>query len=220
MTYALLFDFDGVLVDSTPAYRAAWSEWARTYRANEAFIWADAHGRRPDDIIRRVAPRVDFSEALLTFDLLLSAAILGRVTPLPGALALLRQLRDGEWAIVTSGRRRHVPAMLEHTRLPSPAVLICGDDVTAGKPDPECFFRAAERLKVPASRCIVIEDAPGGITAARAAVMTTVAVATTHRFDELSGADSIFTSLNEASGYLLAAVRDRGDPGTDRPGQI
>ena len=70
MTYALLFDFDGVLVDSTPAYRAAWSEWARTYRANEAFIWADAHGRRPDDIIRRVAPRVDFSEALLTFDLL------------------------------------------------------------------------------------------------------------------------------------------------------
>ncbi len=212
MTYALLFDFDGVLVDSTPAYRAAWSEWARTFRADEAIIWADAHGRRPDDIIRRVAPRVDFSEALLTFDLLFSTAIVGRVTPLPGALALLRQLRDGEWAIVTSGRRRHVPTMLQHARLPSPAVLVCGDDVTAGKPDPECFLQAAERLKVPASRCIVIEDAPGGITAARAAAMTTVAVATTHQLDELSGADIIFASLNEASGYLLTAVRDRADP--------
>jgi sugar-phosphatase len=212
MTYALLFDFDGVLVDSVPAYRAAWSEWARTYRVNEALIWADAHGRRPDDIIRRVAPRGDLSEALLTFDLLFSAAIVRRVTPLPGALALLRQLRAGEWAIVTSGRRRHVPTMLQHARLPSPAVLICGDDVVAGKPDPECFLQAAERLKAPASRCIVIEDAPGGITAARAAAMTTVAVATTHRLDELSGADIIFASLNEASGYLLTAVRDRADP--------
>jgi sugar-phosphatase len=220
MTRALLFDFVGVLGDSTPAYRVAWSAWARTYRANEASIWVDAHGRRPDDIIRRVAPRVDLSDALLTFDLLLSATIVGRVTPLPGALALLRQLRDGEWAIVTSGRRRHVPAMLQNARLPSPAVLVCGDDVTAGKPDPECFLRAAERLKVPASRCIVIEDAPGGITAARAAAMTTVGVATTHRLDELVGADSIFASLNEASAYLLTAVRDRGDPGTDRPGQI
>jgi sugar-phosphatase len=207
LTRALLFDLDGVLIDSAPAYRAAWKEWAEIYQVDEEAIWRDAHGRRPDDIIRRVRPEGKLAEALQSFDRLLGGGAAQGVSPLPGALDLLAHLHVGEWAIVTSGRRRHVQSMLSQAEIPIPSVLVCGDDTAEGKPNPECFLLAAERLQVQSSRCIVVEDAPAGIKAARAAGMTPVAVATTHRPEELVAAERVFASLTNAGGYLLECTR-------------
>lgn len=108
------------------------------------------------------------------------------------------------WAIVTSGRRDHVLAGLARSGLPIPSVLVCGEDVTHGKPAPDCFLAAARRLGVRPASCTVVEDAPVGIMAAKAAGMEVVAIATTHQTSELAAADRVYASLQEAAPYLAA----------------
>jgi sugar-phosphatase len=173
----LLFDLDGVLLDSVPAYRRAWARWASEYGVQEAAIWSDAHGRRPRDIIERVAPTLQIERALVAFDRALEAERDG-CTAMPGATECLRSL-NSPWAIVTSGRRRHVEASLRAVGLPSPPVLVCGDDVSRGKPHPDGFLAAPRALHTEPPACVVIEDAPAGITAARSAGMLPVALTTT-----------------------------------------
>jgi hypothetical protein len=135
---AWLFDLDGVLVNSTPAYRAAWARWAQEHGVAEAAVWSDAHGKRPEDIIRRVSPDLNVSDALIAFDRALAAEADG-CKAMPGAGRCPDALVSGSWAIVTSGRRAHVRACLAHCDLPTPAVLVCGDDISRGKPARECF---------------------------------------------------------------------------------
>jgi sugar-phosphatase len=159
----LLFDLDGVLVESGPAYRSAWASWAALHGIEETQIWADAHGRRPEEIIRRVAPDLDFTEALVAFDSVLAAETAAGRKAMPGAADCLAALPWSRWAIVTSGRSDHVGACLTQCGFPAPPALVCGDEVSRGKPDPECFLLAADRLKGRPGACIVVEDAPAGI---------------------------------------------------------
>lgn len=98
-----LFDLDGVLVDSGRAYRAAWARWAEEHGIDEAAIWADAHGKRPEDIIRRVAPALSVGDTLIAFDKALADAADG-CKAMPGAMECLHALTPRSWAIVTSGR--------------------------------------------------------------------------------------------------------------------
>jgi sugar-phosphatase len=199
-----LFDLDGVLVDSRGMYRSAWSSWAAAHGVDEALIWADAHGRRPEDIINRVAPALVLADALAAFDRCFHAATNARCDPLPGAVESLTSLPPDSWAIVTSGRRNHVMQCLRTSALPRPTVLVCGDEIRRGKPDPEGFLLAARRLGVSPAACIVVEDAPVGIQAARAAGMTAIAVSTTHDVADLGASDLVFPSLREATPELLA----------------
>ena len=199
----LLFDLDGVLVDSAAAYRAAWARWAANHDIDEAAIWSDAHGRRPEDIIRRVAPDLALDDALRTFEKAFAAAA-GACKAMPGALECLSALPPGSWAIVTSGRSALVRACLQQSGLPAPAALVCGDEISRGKPDPECFTLGAQRLRVEPTSCTVIEDAPAGIEAARAAGMSVIAITTTHDASALAGADEIVGSLRAATPRLLS----------------
>ena len=199
---ALLFDLDGVLVDSVPAYRIAWAHWAADHGVDEAVVWSDAHGRRPEDIIRRVAPDLQLDDALPAFDKAFAAAS-GACKAMPGAVECLSALLPRSWAIVTSGRSSHVRACLQRCGLPAPTALVCGDEISRGKPDPECFVLGAQRLLVEPRSCTVIEDAPAGIEAARAAGMSVIAVTTTHDASELAGADEILGSLHAATPCLL-----------------
>jgi sugar-phosphatase len=198
---AVLFDLDGVLVDSVAVYRCAWASWAERYGISEKSIWADAHGRRPRDIIARVAPTIPPETALAAFDSALETQR-HRCAAMAGARECLDAL-DVPWAIVTSGRRCHVPGVLKSAEIPQPQVLVCGDDVTRGKPHPDGFLRAATQLSVTPSSCVVVEDAPKGITAALAAGMHAIGVATTHRSQELSAAEVTFPNLTAAAPYLL-----------------
>lgn len=187
---AVLFDIDGTLVDSTPAVNRSWSAWAGDHGLDAERVLAVCHGRRSTDTIADVLPGI--SEEGLAAE----AADLERressdmdgVTALPGAadlLAAVSALSPVRWAAVTSGPRALMTARLRAAGLPEPEVLVTAEDVAVGKPDPEGYRQAASALRVDPARCLVVEDAPAGLAAGRAAGGGVLAVATSHPREEL-----------------------------------
>jgi len=176
---ALLFDLDGVLIDSTVCIVRHWQQWAKKHNLNLDDIMSIAHGRRSVETIQLVAPQLAAEEEAERFAAV-EAADTKDVVLLEGAGPLLRLLPSNAWAIVTSGSKNVATARLNQTGLPIPDILITADDVTKGKPDPEPYLLAAEKLAIPPERCVVIEDAPAGIDSALSAGMQTIAITTTH----------------------------------------
>jgi mannitol-1-/sugar-/sorbitol-6-phosphatase len=207
---AVLFDLDGVLVDSTALVERQWRRWAiaKGLRA-EPFLRV-CHGRRALETIRLAAPHLD-AEAEVAALIPSDEEEIGAVRALPGAGRLLADLPATSWAVVTSGSRSGATARLRHVELPVPAVLVCAEDVERGKPSPDAYLRAATELAVVPEDCLVLEDAPAGIQAARAAGMAVVAVTTTHPLDELP-ADACAASL---TGVHLGRI-DRDGSGKPR----
>lgn len=177
---ALLFDFDGTLVDSMALIDELWTGWGRRHGVAAEDILAVCHGRRMSETIAHFAtPEMDQAaegRALI-------AEIFGRrdgLFAIAGADALLRSLPADRWAIVTSSFRDLVPRWLDAVSLPHPKIMVTTEDVTRGKPAPDCFLLAARRLGVEASETVVFEDAHAGFEGARAAGARVVALATTH----------------------------------------
>jgi sugar-phosphatase len=191
---ALLFDLDGVLADSTASVEMHWRRWAARHALDADSLLRIVHGRRALDTIRAVTPQLD-AEAELAWLVAAEAGDTAGVVAAPGAVALLARLPADEWAVVTSGVRAVAEARLRASELPVPPVLVAADEITRGKPDPEGYLAAATRLGWPAAACVVIEDAPAGIAAARAAGMACVALTTTHRAPEVAEADLVVSSL-------------------------
>jgi len=176
---AVLFDLDGVLVDSRACVERILREWAHMHALDPAHVIAVAHGRRTVETIGLVAPHLSAAREAQGLTGIESTATDG-VAEVRGARDLLQTLPPSRWAIVTSGARAVATLRLAHTHLPQPSVLICAEDVRRGKPAPDGYRTAANHLGVDPGACIVIEDAPAGLEAARAAGMQSVAVATTH----------------------------------------
>ena len=187
---AVLFDLDGVLVDSSACVERHWRRWASEHGIDPDETMRFAHGRPTVDSIRLVAPHLpaDLEAACLNAA---EAFDTGGVVAIRGAAELVRRLPRTAWAIATSGTRDTALTRLRHTGVPVPDVLITADDIRRGKPYPEPYRLAAAGLNVPPVRCVVIEDAPLGISAGRAAGMRVVAVATTHPAAELTEASVI-----------------------------
>ncbi|MFG2828484.1 HAD family hydrolase [Streptomyces sp. NPDC048434] len=195
---ALLFDNDGTLVSSLESVHRCWSRWAKEYGITEqAFARIELHGRPAAEIVADLVPADRVPEAVARIEHLEVEDVAGGVVPLPGTLALLESLPAERWAVVTSAGRRLAEARLDEAGIRTKN-LIAADDISRGKPDPEPFLLAAERLGVDPARCVVFEDAPAGLTAGRAAGMVTVALTTTHPAEELS-ADAVITTLSEVS---------------------
>ena len=193
---AVLFDLDGVLVDSTASIERTWRIWAGRHGLDAARIVEFAHGRRSEETLRAFASHLDAdAEARELERIELDDA--ANVLKVEGASDLLAALPAESLAIVTSGTRAIATARMRHTGLPVPRVVVSADDVENGKPDPECYLKAAELLGVAPESCVVVEDAPPGIRAARLAGMAVVAVATTHPASELSEADAVARALND-----------------------
>ena len=190
---AILFDLDGVLVDSTRYIEQQWRSWALSKGLSPEPFLRVCHGRRAFETLRLAAPELDAEAEIAAFkpDDVSEMADLAAVE---GAAHLLRLLPPGSWAVATSGGRAAATARLHRAGLPEPTVLICAEDVVRGKPDPDVYLTAATRLKVIPSDCIVVEDAPAGIEAARAAGMRVLALTTTHPASMLS-ADAFAPSL-------------------------
>lgn len=170
----LLLDCDGVLVDSHNAAAVAWNSWAKRWAPGFDFHRDVEHGRRIADLVAELisAPGdVAAAAADLTQQELDHAA---DVLPVPGARELLESLPAGAWAVVTSGGRAIATARMASAGLVPADVLVTGEDVEHGKPFPDPYLLAAQRLRVPPHRCAVFEDAPAGIAAARAAGVETV----------------------------------------------
>ncbi len=200
----VLFDLDGVLVDSTAYVEQQWRRWASVRGLRPEPFLRVCHGRRALETIRMAAPDLDAEAEVRAFTPTdePEAAPLG---PLPGAVRLLDTLPPRSWAVATSGVRRIATARLRRAGLPVPPVLVCAEDVTRGKPSPDAYLLAARELGVAPPECLVVEDAPAGVQAARAAGMTVVGLTTTHRADQL-GADACAESL--AGVYLGRIDRD------------
>lgn len=193
---AILFDLDGVLVDSTPAVVNAWHRWAEARGIDPDHILEVAHGRRTVETIQVVAPELDAEAEARELESM-EVENLEDVHQVEGARELLASLPVGRWAVVTSGTRPLATRRIEYMGLSSPGVLVSAEDVTTGKPDPEAYLKGAHLAGVSPEECLVVEDAPAGISAGKAAGMTVVAVATTHRDDELTDANAVAQSLSD-----------------------
>lgn len=181
---ALLFDLDGVLIDSSPAIVRNWQKWADRHNIDMAAIMRVMHGVRSVETIRQVAPHLD-ADAEAAWLTAVEVTDTEGVMAMPGARQLLAALPVDAWTIVTSGSRDLAQARLRTAALPIPTQLVTADDVTQGKPAPEPYLSGARRLGLAPARCLVIEDAPAGVQAGRSAGMQVLSIASTHAPDEL-----------------------------------
>jgi sugar-phosphatase len=193
---AILFDLDGVLVDSTRAVDREWRAWAARKGVDGDAIMAIAHGVRTVEVIRRVAPHLD---AELEASLIESEEAEDKegVVVMPGAVELVQSIPDGRWGVVTSGSRLLASTRLEYCGIPLPRVVITSDDVTHGKPHPEPYLKGAEGLGFPPTDCLVIEDAPAGIQSGLSGGMKVVGITSTYAAAKLVHADAVIGKLRE-----------------------
>jgi mannitol-1-/sugar-/sorbitol-6-phosphatase len=200
---AVLFDLDGVLVESREATERVWVAWARHNSIEEGALRSAMHGVRSADVVRALRP--DLNAVLESAELeRRQAEDVEGLRAIPGAAAALGALKGDRVAVVTSGTRPLALARLAAVGIEPPAVMVFADDVTHGKPDPEGYLTAARRLGADPAETLVVEDAPPGIEAAKAAGAATVAVTSTHAREELAVADVVIASLEELPAVLAA----------------
>jgi sugar-phosphatase len=187
---ALLFDLDGVLIDSTPAVARVWHRWALEHGFDPETVVHMAHGRPSRTTIRELLPAADIDLEDREVERR-EIEDLDGVVLLPGAQQLLNALPPERWTIATSCTRPLAEVRLRAAGLPIPRNMITSTDVKAGKPHPEPYLKAATKLGFAASECIVVEDAPAGIRAGKAAGARVIAFPTTmsRRDLEEAGAD-------------------------------
>jgi sugar-phosphatase len=191
---AILFDLDGVLVDSTGSVDRQWRAWAREQGIDEQKVIDVAHGVRSIEVIRRVAPHMDAETEVLRLEQR-EADDHDGVSLMPGAVELVGSIPEGQWGVVTSGTRLLASARLQWAGLPLPRVLVTAEDVTHGKPDPEPYLRGAQLLGAKPEDCLVIEDAPAGIQSAQAGGMKVVGLTSTYGAPQLQAADAVVQKL-------------------------
>ncbi|GJE47227.1 Hexitol phosphatase A [Methylobacterium tardum] len=177
---ALLFDMDGTIISSIASAERVWSRWAEAHGLDVASFLPTIHGVQSVETIRRLnLPGVD-PEAEAAAITRAEMDDVGDITEIAGARAFLKALPPERWAIVTSAPRALATRRLAAAGMPLPALMVAAEDVRHGKPAPDCFLMAAERLGVAAPECLVFEDAPAGIQAAEAAGATVLVVTATH----------------------------------------
>jgi sugar-phosphatase len=190
--HGLLFDLDGVLVDSTPAVARVWTQWAIQRGLDPEDVVRHAHGRPSLTTIRELLPNADH-EAENRIVEKCEIEDLHGVVPLPGVQALLNALPPERWTIVTSCTRALAEVRIKAAGLPVPVKFITSNDIQHGKPHPEPYLKGAALLGLPPKDCIVVEDAPAGIRAGKASGARVLAFLTTAPYQELAevGADWI-----------------------------
>jgi len=197
---AVLFDMDGVLVDSTHAVARVWRKWALERGFDPEKVVRAAHGRPSIDTVRDFLPNADSNAENLEVERQ-EVEDLDGVVAIAGAQVLVTSIPAGRWTVVTSATRPLAEVRLRAAGIPIPESLITADDIQRGKPHPEPYQKAADRLGYAASECIVVEDAPAGIRAGKAAGARVIAVPTTSNLRELesAGADWVVRNCADVS---------------------
>jgi sugar-phosphatase len=209
---AFLFDMDGTVLDSIAAANRIWRRWAESHGLDAEAVIETRHGVRVVDTVRRwLLPGMDLERE--------SAAItqaeiddVEGVVAIAGAVRFLRALPADRWAIVTSAPRALALRRMAAAGVPVPAVLVTADDVTRGKPAPDCFLLAAARLGFAASECAVWEDAPAGIAAAEASGATVLVMGATHAapmatpHPVLANYEGLAVTVDESGALVLAGL--------------
>jgi beta-phosphoglucomutase-like phosphatase (HAD superfamily) len=204
-TSALLFDMDGTMVDSMPAHARSWEVFARRHRIAMPVeeILRRTTGRNGVECIRELfGPDVEDQRALDLIgekEAIYREAFAREFREVAGFRTFAQLALQGglKIAVATAGDRHNIAFALQHLRLPQPPhAIVGGDEGIAGKPEPDLFLEAARRVQAAPAECIVFEDAPFGIEAARRAGMRAVAICSTHEAAELAGP------------HVVAQVRD------------
>ena len=190
----ILFDMDGVLISSIEAAVRNWKRWAKRYGVPNPDEFVIPHGVRSIDLVKMLRPDIDPQEGQRAIEDM-EVEDVADLKVLPGVKALLESLPPERWAIVTSATRRLLLARLNAAGLPIPERIITGEMVERGKPDPEPYRRGAELLGFRPEECVVVEDAPSGVGAGKAAGCRVLAVLGTHSAAELQGANWVVGSL-------------------------
>jgi sugar-phosphatase len=197
----ILFDMDGVLMDSTPSVERVWRTWAARHGLDPERVASQAHGRRSLETIRAVATQLDAEKENIVVEQMEIDDKEG-VTALPGAAELLAHLPPDRFAIVTSATRPLAVARLGYAGIPVPRHMITANDVIHGKPSPEPFLKGAILLGFAPADCLVFEDSPAGVASARSAGMKTIALQTTCPADQLQAAHAIIGNLADVKATL------------------
>ena len=213
MIRAVLWDMDGVLVDTAPFHYRAWrelfasqgkglteDEFRKTFGLRNDGILTENLGEMPPERLRELGRRKEE---------LFRAAIRGNVQPLPGAVELIRRLRgsDVKMAVVSSAPRENVDTLLEALGLSNAFdTIVAEEDAERGKPDPQGYLVAAQRLNELPEDCVVIEDAPGGVEAAKRAGMRCIGLAAERPRDVLARADLVVGSLEDREVYSFLGI--------------
>lgn len=212
---AVIWDMDGVLIDSGDLHYLAWrdtlaaeqgialsrEQFDRTFGKDNFTTLALILGQPPTpEQLTRIAGRKEVAYR---------AAAAEQVRPVPGALALMKSLFEAGWrqAVGTSAPRANLELIIDLLGIDQwLAAGVCADDVARGKPDPAIFLLAAARLGVPPGRCVVLEDSPAGLAAAQAGGMHRVGLTTTHPAAELGAAERIVPSPAAVTPAMLAEL--------------
>ena len=195
---AVLFDLDGTLVDSAKVIERLWAEWASRHSLNVDDILAISHGRRAEETMRLMAPHLPTLKEEAAARLREEERQSEGLVAVAGAKTLLSSIPQDRWAVVTSCTRTLAEVRLQSVGLPVPAVMISQESVPRGKPHPEGYLEAARILGWAPRHCLVVEDAPLGVEAGRAAGMRVLGVTTTFPADQLS-ADLSVADLSEVA---------------------
>lgn len=199
---AILFDLDGTLVESTFFIERLWQDWGLRHGVTPQRMSEVMHGRPAVEIIHIVAPHLSIKDEIYALETDEISRMEGMRT-YAGARELLSSLPPRQWAIVTSGSVRVATARLNYANLPRPEVFVTADDVKAGKPAPDAYLLAAERLHVKPADCVVVEDAPAGVRAGKAAGMNVIGIASSHSKEELRQADVVVGKLADIKVQLI-----------------
>src|SRR5215475_10437542 len=201
----LLFDLDGVLINSTPAVSRVWRKWAIEHGFNPEEVVAQAHGRPSLTTIREYLPNANHEVENREVERREIADLEG-VLPLPGALDLLASLPEDRWTIVTSCTRALAEVRIKAAGLPLPRKMITSNDIQHGKPNPEPYLKGAALLGFPPEDCIVIEDVPAGVRAGKSAHAKVIAFTTTVQSFVLKEVEADWILRNCADVRLLSPV--------------
>jgi HAD superfamily hydrolase (TIGR01509 family) len=203
-TTAIVFDMDGTMVDSMPAHARSWETFTARHGVDMPVdeVLRRTTGRTGVECMRELLGDMDDARAqalVAEKEALYREYFAREFREVAGFTRFARALdeRGVKWAIATAGDKQNIAFVLKRLNLARPpGAIVGGDEGIAGKPAPDLFLEAARRLGAPPAECIVFEDAPFGIEAAKRAGMRAVAICSTHPADELAGA------------HVIAQVRD------------
>jgi beta-phosphoglucomutase family hydrolase len=215
--YCVIFDMDGVLVDTAPFHIKAWVKFGENHgiEVTEEFFWK-TFGMRNDELVPMIFKGEVPGETVKQYsdekEALFRDTIKGKVMPIRGLMGFVEDLVDHKITVTTgsSGPRENVEFIIRELGLQShmPA-FVSGDHVKRGKPNPDIFIMAAEKCRIDPKNCLVVEDTLVGVKAARAAGMAVVAITTTCERYEFEEADMVIDSFNEISaGDVLKLISE------------
>ena len=201
----LLFDNDGVIVSSIASVNRCWRKWAAHYGVPVSDDFEIEHGTRAVDVMQKLVPGIDVVEGLKVIEDM-ELEDVADLEVLPGVKTLLESLPMERWAIVSSATYRLLIGRLKVAGLPVPERIVSGDRVVHGKPHPEPYLKGAELIHAAPGDCIVIEDAPSGARAGKAAGCRVLGVLGTHSAEELRavGVDWVVESLERVKAEATA----------------